>query len=356
MNSTKGNSQMPQIAPINEWFGKQTEMKKAMQAKAKRKKGAGVAEKIEYRDPESHAITEDEEWFRHYNWREKRTRVRQALNNAGATPSSLTAFDNCGSDCQVEYSETEGRYRVMACYCHNRHCEPCMKAKSSLITNNLRTILRSRPDARFRFITLTLKHSDAPLRQQIKRLYSCYKELRRDRDWKASQKGGAATLEIKWNPTAKKWHPHLHIISEGEYLSTYTLSAAWKNITGDSHMVDIRLISKDKDVAYYVGKYVTKGTNAEVWDNAAVAQEWVQSVKGVRMCATFGNWRGLKLLAKPKETPGQWKHIASLGSLVRRANAGEEHALRLLIVLSETQQYNPNRKRPPKPKNPRDQS
>jgi hypothetical protein len=345
---------MTQVTPINEWFGRQTELKKKLQATEKRKKGAGVAKKIEYRDPESHQISEDEEWFRHFNWREKRIRVRQALVDAGTGQNAMTAFDNCGSDCQVEYSETEGRYRVMACYCHNRHCEPCMKAKSALITNNLRTILKSRPDARFRFITLTLKHSDAPLRQQIKRLYSCYKELRRDKDWKTSQKGGAATLEIKWNPLAKKWHPHLHIISEGDYLSTYALSNTWKRITGDSHVVDIRLISKDKDVAYYVGKYVTKGTNAEVWDDPAVAKEWVQAVKGVRMCATFGNWRGIKLLNKEKEVPGTWKHIASLASLVRRANAGEVAATQLLIVLTETQQYNPNRKRPPKPRATRD--
>lgn len=345
---------MTQVTPINDWFGKQTEMKKAMQAKEKRKKGAGVTEKIEYRDPESYCISQDEEWFRHYNWKEKRQRVRQALADANSTINARTAFDNCGADCQVEYSEAERRYRVMACYCHNRHCEPCMKAKSSLITNNLRQILKSRPDARFRFITLTLKHSNAPLRQQIKRLYSCYKSLRRDKAWKASQKGGAATLEIKWKPDSKMWHPHLHIISEGDYLSTYALSSTWKQITGDSHIVDIRLISKDKDVAYYVGKYVTKGTNAEVWDDPAVAAEWVKAVKGVRMCATFGSWRGIKLLDKPKDAPGAWKHIASLSSLVTRANAGEEHALRLLIVLAETQQYNPNRKRPPKPGKPRD--
>ena len=236
---------MTQVTPINEWFGKQTEMKTAMQAKEKRKRGAGVAEKIEYREPESHQISEDEEWFRHYNWREKRTKVTQALINAGTGTAAMTAFTNCGSDCQVEYSDTEGRYRVMACYCHSRHCEPCMRAKSSLITNNLRTILKSRPDSRFRFITLTLRHSDAPLRQQIQRLYSCYKELRRAKQWKASQKGGAATLEIKWIPATKKWHPHLHIISEGEYLSTYDLSATWRHITGDSHVVDIRLISRD---------------------------------------------------------------------------------------------------------------
>jgi len=345
---------MMQVTPINEWFGRETELKKQLQAKEKRKKGAGIAEKIEYRDELDHNITPDEEWFRHKSWKEKRARVRQALCDAGTTHSALDRYDNCGGGCIVEYSKTEQRYRVMGSYCHCRHCEPCMKAKSTLITNNLRTILKGQPDSQFRFITLTLRHSDAPLKKQIKRLYRCYKTLRATKEWKSSQRGGAATLEVKWNPTAKKWHPHLHIISRGSYISTYKLSSLWHDITGDSHIVDIRLISKEKDVAYYVGKYVTKGTNSEVWDDPTVAAEWVTATKGVRMCATFGDWRGMKLLAKPKDEGKDWRHVASLASICRRARAGDVQACHLLILLEEQCQYNPNRKRPSKPRDTRD--
>jgi Replication protein len=341
---------MAAIQPINEWFGAELKAKskarsrEELRAQKQREKEA----EVEYVDGPS--ITEDEAWFRHNNWAEKRKRVRQALADAGSSQNSLNSFDNCGSDCQVEWSESQERYRVVACYCHNRHCEACMKAKSALITNNLRDKMRGAEKKQHRFITLTLRHSDAPLKQQIKRLYACYKRLRQLPEWKSSQKGGAATLEVKYQPHSKKWHPHLHLISEGSYLSTYWLSQAWRTITGDSHVVDIRLISADKDVAYYVGKYVTKGTNFEVWEDPAVAAEWVRSVKGVRMCATFGSWRGYKLLHREKEQPGEWQHVASLKSLVRRAQAGEVHALELLVILVESQQYNPNRKRSPKPK------
>lgn len=334
--------------PIAEWFGSVSKPKQKPRSREslRRQKEKEAAEAVQYVD--GPALTEDEEWFRHFNWKEKRKKVRQALYDAGTGQNAMTSFDNCGSDCSVEYSEADGRYRVVACYCHNRHCEPCMKAKSSLIINNLRDILKTRPKKSCRFITLTLRHNDAPLKEQIKRLYRCYKTLRGTKLWKKSQAGGAATLEVKWITGAKKWHPHLHIISEGEYISTYELSQAWRDITGDSHIVDVRLISADKDVAFYVGKYVTKGTNAEVWEDPTVAAEWVRSVKGVRMCATFGTWRGMKLLERKKDEPGRWKHIASLASLVRRMQAGEEHAKLLLIILSETQQYNPNRKRPHK--------
>lgn len=337
-----------QTQPINEWFGReQAARAKARTAAEKREaKAKEAAEKIHYED--APALTEDEEWFRHHNWKAKRAKVTQALHDAGLSTNTITSFLQCGSDCQVEWSDELQRFRVIACYCHNRHCEPCMKAKSALITSNLRERMKDRKAKQFRFITLTLKHSDTPLRSQIKRLYACYRTLRGKTLWKSSQKGGAATLEVKWSPDTKKWHPHLHIIAEGTYINTYDLSQTWRDITGDSHIVDVRLISADKDVAFYVGKYVTKGTNSEVWDDPAVATEWVKAVKGVRMCATFGTWRGYKLLKREKEKPGQWKHVASLASLVRRMQNGEEHARHLLIMLCETQQYNPNRKRPRK--------
>jgi hypothetical protein len=336
--------------PIEEWFGKDeiTKPKKEVYSREQRRRAKEAAEKAEY--SQADPLSDDERWFRHHNWKDKRVRVRQALADADSSINSMNAFDNCGSDCQVEWSDIHQRYRVCACYCHNRHCEPCMKAKSALITSNLRAIMAKEEKKQHRFITLTLRHNDEPLKRQIKRLYSCYKTLRSKPEWKASQKGGAATLEIKWIPGTRKWHPHLHIISQGTYLSTYWLSQIWKDITGDSHMVDIRLISADKDVAYYVGKYVTKGTNAAVWEDPAVAAEWVKAVKGVRMCATFGTWRGYKLLAREKEKPGEWKTLGSLGSFVRMAANGSQQALDILRLITEQCQYNPHKQRGFKPK------
>jgi len=339
---------MHQPPPIGEWFGiEQRAKERARTAEEKRReKHRATEQKVEYVAGEP--ITEDEEWFRHHNWQDKRAKVRQALVDAGASANAVFNFDQCGAECTVEWNETEKRYRCRGCYCHCRHCEPCMRGKSSLITTNLRNIMGRDNKATHRFITLTLRNTNAPLKSEIKRLYAAYKQLRAKPEWRSSQRGGAATLEVKYNPTTKLWHPHLHIISEGDYLSTYWLSQTWRDITGDSHIVDVRIISKDKDVAYYVGKYVTKGTNAEVWDNPTVAAEWVRAVKGVRMCATFGTWRGYKLLERPKDTPGQWQVIGSLGSIVRRAQAGEQWALDLLVHLTTQVTYNPHKRRSPK--------
>jgi hypothetical protein len=357
---------MTPTTPIEQWFGIQPAKRPKPQPAYKRPpkeqpftpqelrraKQLALDNGISFHDGEPLELTAEEGWYRHHNWKDKRMKVAAALTAAGNSTSSLFAFHNCGAGCQVYYCKEDKRYRLAGSYCHCRHCEPCMKGKSSLIIGNLRSILASRPKATTRFITLTLKHRPDPLRAQIKRLYHCWKLLRNKPMWKATQKGGAATLEVKWCPNSKRWHPHLHIISEGNYLNTYDLAQQWLAITGDSNIVDIRLISADKDVAYYVGKYVTKGTNNEVWDDPAVAVEWVQATKGVRMCATFGTWRGYKLLAKPKEEPDRWIFVASLQSLVRRSRAGDLSATNLLLILEETACYNPHRKRRPKPDDP----
>jgi hypothetical protein len=219
-----------------------------------------------------------------------------------------------------------------------------MRSKANLLAANLRNKLESHSAAQFRFITLTLRHSDKPLKEQIKRLNTCFRKLRGSKCWKQSQFGGAAMLEVKYDAKTKRWHPHLHIVSQGVYLCKHELSTAWHRATGDSFIVDIRQLSHAKDAAYYVAKYVTKGTNGEVWDDPAVAVEWVHATKGVRTCATYGKWRGYKLLAKPK-TATDWRAINFLSSVAARARAGSEVDRLLIESLRESFGYDPHAKR-----------
>jgi hypothetical protein len=281
--------------------------------------------------------TELEEHFRHSGWSARRKRVLEILPQAGTSSFAVDRFACCGSDAIVEWSPEEKRHRVRANFCHNRHCEPCARAKGLLLTANLRTKLEDVSGMNFRFITLTLKHSDDSLHDQIKRLYACYKKLRNTKLWKLSQIGGAAMLEVKWNPTTRKWHPHLHVISEGKFINAHDLSATWLAITGDSKIVDVRLIKSGKDAAFYVAKYCAKGTSNEVWQDREAAIEWVTATRGVRTCATFGKWRGWKLLEHPK-TADDWKPIARLDKVLEAARAGEIWAQDIVKNLKTTHQ------------------
>ncbi len=289
-------------------------------------------------------INNEEENFRHAHWQDKRRRVRAALVAAETSRSAVENFDNCGSDAAVFYDKENKKWKITANLCHCRHCEPCMRSKGNLLAKNLAKKVTDSAGKQFRFITLTLKHCDDPLETQINKLYDCFKKLRNSKVWKESQNGGAGMFECKFNGDRGEWHPHLHIVAEGFFLHHRDLSAEWYAITGDSFRVDIRVIKSAKDAAFYVAKYVSKGTNDDVWNNHHAAEEWVRAMKGRRTCMTYGTWRGMKLLEKEPQT-GDYKYVDQLAHIVRAAERGEQWAIRMYDSLKADLQYNPHKKR-----------
>jgi hypothetical protein len=276
--------------------------------------------------------TREERIFRHRDWSEKRELVRTSLVGIGTSPRTLERFDECGGDSYVYFSASENRYSVRGSYCKCRHCVPCQRSRGNRLAAALKEKLKAATTHQYRFITLTLCHSDTPLKDQIRRLFSAFKTLRNTKEWKASQRGGAFTLEVKWQEKTRRWHPHMHIIAEGEFLRQTTLAALWKKITKDSHVVDIRCLKDGNDAAHYVSKYVSKGTSDNVWKDTNASQEWITAMKGVRVCSTYGTWRGFKLMAKPKIAE-DFKPVASLTSIIVAAAAGEEWAMGILLAL-----------------------
>ncbi len=300
-------------------------------------------QKYDYRVP---AVTRCEETFRHSHWRCRRERVAACLASAGASTFALDRFKNCGSGCVVEMTAKGERVRLKACYCHSRHCEPCMRAKGNKIAANLRTRLGEQSAGRYRFLTLTLRHTKRPLDEQLKKLYASFRKLRGYREWKDSQWGGAAILEVKYDEKNGFWHPHLHLISEGNFLDKRSLSTLWRKASGDSYIVDIRSLKNEKEVAHYVTKYMAKGTSPGVWEIESVAQEWIIATKGVRSLHTYGTWRGFRLLQVAEDNL-EWKPVCSLISLYAAIEKNEDWAMRLLKRLEEKRLSAEKNKAPP---------
>ena len=285
--------------------------------------------KCEYEPRVIPHATKIETEIRHKHWQSTREKIAHYLAATNQNPHAIEAFAQCGAAVMVEWSAAEKRYRLRGSYCHSRHCEPCMRAKAAVMAGNLRQRLVDKQENQYRFVTLTLAHTDQPLSDQIKRLYASFRKLRNKRCWQKSQVGGAASLEVKWKPDTKRWHPHLHVISEGKFLGKEDLSQAWKEATGDSFIVDIRKLDDAKAAAYYVAKYVTKGTNAQVWENDDTAAEWITAMKGVRSAATYGTWRGFKLLQRQND-PKDWKPVGTLNNIHRLAQEGNVWALGIM--------------------------
>lgn len=335
------------------WYGAENEGAKRLKASEEEKRKRKAEKKIEvktsigqvlgaFRKPDP--ITPHEEEFRHSAWAPKRAQVKDALKAAQIGLNQQEAFANCGTESIVYYSEEEKRYRIGGKFCHSRFCEPCMRAKANLIAANLREKLEAGKEGQYRFLTLTLKHSDSPLREQIDKLRHCFKCLRTLPLWKNNCTGGAAVLEINWSKDTAQFHPHLHVIMEGDPIAKARIQEAWHALTGDSYVIDIKKLDSRKDTAYYVGKYIAKGSNNDLWWNEGAREEFIKAMQGQRSLFTFGTWRGFALLKKPEKSDS-WKRVGSLDEIVARFRKGEKWAIQLLDKLWNEMRYDPSRKR-----------
>lgn len=271
-----------------------------------------------------------EEWsFRHSGWQDRRTKVRTALASVPMPDARLDRLDNCGCRCRVELSDDHTDIRVVAHYCHDRWCVPCQRARAAVIRTNINAACEGQP---VRFITLTLRHSRTPLKDQIDRLYRSFKALRRRPEWSRSVKGGLALLEIKLSSHDGLWHPHLHCLCVGSYFDARTLSAEWLAVTGDSSIVDIKLVREPGQVAHYVTKYVTKTVDSSVMRDAGKLQEAISALHGRHLLLPFGAWEHYKFSDSPQDDR-KWIDVGTLPDIYRMARQGDPFALRLADAL-----------------------
>lgn len=210
----------------------------------------------------------------------------------------------------------EHTFRLVAFGCHNRFCPRCSRVRSNRIGFNVARYLgkRSKP---LRFITLTLRHNSTGLRDQLKRLTSCFNNLKRRQWWKDRVSGGMMFIEVK-RSAAGKWHVHAHIVAESKYLPQGELSDQWLAVTGDSPVVDVRLINSADAAASYVAKYGSKSFDSGLLKKPHILAEVITALKGARLCTTFGDWRGAKLTSMDidEDTQG-WQDLGTLQTFAR---------------------------------------
>ena len=263
--------------------------------------------------------------FRHSGWKAARRRVFASLKRTGASCRRIQHFSDCGS---ALWLDRDGTVLSLSCnHCHDRLCLPCQKSRQNdLIEGIILKMLDS--VAPCRFVTLTLKHQDAPLAVQLERLVSCFKSLRSHPEIRPHMAGGVWFIEVKLSKDASRWHPHLHVIVSGEFIDAKRLSQCWLQVTGDSYITDIRSIGSIKERAAYVTKYATKPLHNEVTKDPAKLDEFVTAIKGRRLYQCFGSWSKAKQTQPPPK--GKITRIGRLSSIWEDACNGDIQALVLM--------------------------
>lgn len=268
--------------------------------------------------------------FRHSFWKARRQATHHAMTAAELSASTLERFGDCGSVAWVLQTETNPpNYTVAANICRSRWCEACQVERRRIIVRNI--IAADLPD-RLRFVTLTLKSCDAPLRDQIERLMTSFTRWRSNRDIRRSIQGGIWFLEIGRNENTGRWHPHLHLLTSGAFLPHAIASEHWRTVTGDSFIVDIRAVRDVRVAASYVMKYAAKSVSPAVWRTHEAFTEAIRSLHGRHLLSTFGSWRKLKLLTPPPPEHG-WIPLARLDQVILRAQDGDAQAQMILRVI-----------------------
>ena len=268
--------------------------------------------------------------FLHSHWAARRRRIIKALESTEVSLRQQSAFAGCGSSFWVLRSNDDLTvFKAVRDTCGNRWCEPCQKSRAHVIRSNLD---RQLPDNPVRFLTLTLRSHGESLEEMLSRLYAGFRKLRASALWRDRVEGGIAFLEVTRGKQKDHWHPHLHVLLQGRFLPQNELAAVWLKVTGDSRVVDIRLVRSKARVIRYVAKYVTKTTSPSIHNQPNALIEAIEALRSKRTIIPFGTWRGMRLLHRDSE--GSWKLYGHENQLAIKAYEGDELASTLTTILA----------------------
>lgn len=275
--------------------------------------------------------------FRFRNVRELRSLyVKHVIPNEKTYKRAKRMVD-CGSSGTLYYDRNGRRMLMTPITCGVRTCPACCDRHRARIERIMGEMLGTPKPNEWRFITLTLRSSRAPLAQQLDWLTASFRRLRQTTLWKQTQDSGRGVIEITWNANTQEWHPHLHIVGRGQFLAQPALSAVWRRCTQGSHIVDIRAIGSSKELSCYVSKYVGKPPElAGAEDAGARLLEWHRSLEGRRMVITYGKLPKLELsedLENDDEIPPDAIPVGNIADIAADARAGDPWALWVMACL-----------------------
>lgn len=199
-----------------------------------------------------------------------------------------------------------GEVRVAANSCHLRWCPVCAKSRQNYVTHEVTEWLRIADHPKF--LTLTMRHSNAPLCHQVYWLYKHFQVLRRRKDFNAAVKGGIWFFQIKKSRVDSRWHPHLHCLVTGLYIPQRRLSHMWAQVTFGSVVVDIRAIHDPERAARDAARYCSC-PGSLVGLSVPEACELVSAMHGRRICGTWGTGRAVSLRPPKSTDRSKWEDI-----------------------------------------------
>ncbi|MCH8992651.1 MAG: protein rep [Acidobacteria bacterium] len=230
---------------------------------------------------------------------ELQTRIA-ALRCSGSSAANVIArkLDRCCTEPAVISVDQGTRYYLAEARCKSRVCPRCSRIRAKSLSTRIAKLVRLMEAPRF--LTLTVRSTDASLAEQVKLLRRRFATMRRRPEWTDRVTGGVYTVEITFNAETERWHPHLHAIIDGAYFPHRELLQLWERTVGDHAGVDIRAVHGVSKLANYLACYVAKSCDLGNLKSDRLP-EWAVATHGLRLAQTFGGIHN----AKPQTDPAE---------------------------------------------------
>jgi hypothetical protein len=223
----------------------------------------------------------------------------------------------CGSSLMLQHSPSTEQYRLTVPSCGNRFCPRCGRVIARQRVAKVRALVEQQPVRGLKFLTISPSHVDQPLHLQLDHLRSSFRRLRQQKTWREAMLHGCCVIEVKIGHDGL-WHPHLHIIADGNYVPHRQLLDCCRLSFGRECSVDIRRIRDPKRAADYVSKYIAKSCNDEaaLARDHARADELYQSMYRSKTCWAWGKTAPRPAKEQPKRLPASdWTSILPFGQI-----------------------------------------
>jgi len=252
--------------------------------------------------------------------------------------SRLSRFRNCRTWAWFSREIDTGLVRIASSTCKLRWCPLCANAKQNYIARNCEAWLSHSRQPKM--LTLTLKHSNAPLKHQIDYLYKSFRKLRISKLFRKKVYGGIWFFQVKRSDSDGLWHPHLHCLISSEYIPQHIISKLWYKITLTSDVVDIRSIRDNETASKEVARYCARPCRLSELTNQDMETVF-ETFHGRRISGTWGIGRKCPLRPEKNFDKSKFEYLGSWQT-IRSNFSSDERAQKILNAYKTNESLGPD--------------
>lgn len=187
-------------------------------------------------------------------------------------------------------------------YCGNRFCIICNRIRTGKLINGYTTALDTMQDKRF--VTLTRPNVKAEhLKTEIDSLYQVWRKIARRAVKQKILFRGIRKLEVTYNPERNDYHPHFHLIVDGEHTAEWIVNE-WIsfNPSANRKAQDHREAHDPKELFKYCTKMLTKASKLPGASSFFYPVQMDIIFCALRNCRTFQPFGDIRMISEDIET------------------------------------------------------